>query len=290
MSFEVKAGSSILGGEIRNLDLRQPLDDAVVARLRDAWSAYLVLFFRDQHLTDQDLIRFSSHFGVCDRVPTNEASVNGLGHVPLLPEVAVISNVVDDGEPIGALGNGELAWHTDMSNLDEPSSASALYAIEVPKHGGGDTSFLNMYTAYEALPSGLKEKIRDRHTIHDAIYTSAGTRRKGLYEIDDVRDNPGAHHPMLRTHPVTGRTALFLGRRVNSYIIGLSVEESEALLNEVWAHTIQDEFIYTHHWQPGDLVLWDNRCVMHRRGSFDSNDRRIMHRTQLKGEIPYYVG
>jgi len=290
MSFEVKAGSPALGGEIRNLDLRQPLDDATVARLRDAWSAYLVLVFRDQRLTDQDLIRFSSHFGVCDRAPTNEASLKGPGHVPSLPKVTAISNVVEDGELIGALGNDELVWHTDMSNLDEPSNASALYAIELPKHGGGDTSFLNMYTAYETLPPSLEARIKDRHAIHDAIYTSAGTRRKGLDEIDDVRDNPGARHPMLRTHPVTGRTALFLGRRANSYIVGLPVEESEALLNEVWAHTIQDEFVYTHRWLPGDLVLWDNRCVMHRRGSFDSKDRRIMHRTQLKGEVPYYAG
>ena len=113
--------------------------------------------------------------------------------------------------------------------------------------------------------------------------------RKGFEEVDDVREAPGARHPMLRTHPVSGRTALFLGRRVNSYVIGMSVAESEALLDEVWAHTTAGDFAYKHSWQPGDLILWDNRCVMHRRDPFDSADRRIMHRTQLAGEVPRYL-
>lgn len=289
MTIEVVPCSPALGGEVRGVDLSVPLDDAIVARLREAWAEYLVLVCRGQQLADADLVRFSGYFGECDRAPPNEAAVAGPGHVKMLPEVTVISNVVEDGNPIGALSNRELVWHTDMSYNETPADASALYAIELPDGGGGETSYLNMYAAYDSLPAELLSRIVDKRAIHDFTYTSAGTLRKGFEEVDDVRDAPGARHPMLRTHPVTGRTALFLGRRVNSYIIGLDLEDSEALLDAVWAHATQERFVYTHRWQPGDVVLWDNRCVMHRRETFDANDRRIMHRTQLTGEVPYYT-
>jgi taurine dioxygenase len=270
------------------VDLSTSLAAESLQQLQKAWAEHLVLVFRDQQLDDQQLVQASSLFGVCDRAPPNEAAVKGPGYVERLPEVTVISNVVEDGNHIGSLGHGELVWHTDMSYHEAPANASALYAIELPAGGGGDTSFLNMYAAFESLPERLKNTLRGKQAIHDFTYTSAGTLRKGFAEVDDVRDAPGARHTMLRTHSVTGRTALFLGRRVNSYVLGLSVKESEALLDEVWGHVIDNQPSYSHQWQPGDMVLWDNRCVMHRREQFDPTDRRVMHRTQLAGERPYF--
>ena len=290
MTIDVTPCSDALGAFVFGADLSQPLDAGTIESLKAAWFEFLVLVFRKQTLTDKDLVRASNCFGACEKSPPNEAGTHGPGYVPLMPEVAVISNVVENGEPIGSLSNRELAWHTDMSYNEKPANASALYALELPARGGGETSYLNMYKAYETLPADLKAALKDKVAIHDSTYTSAGTLRKGFREIDDVREAPGARHPMLRTHPDTGRTALFLGRRTNSYIVGLPVTESEALLDRVWAHATQDAFVYTHVWQPGDLVLWDNRCVMHRREPFEATDRRIMHRTQLQGDAPYYSG
>ena len=245
------------------------------------------MIFRGQELSDADLLRFSGHFGECDRAPVGDALLNR--DIP--PEITVISNVKKkNGAPIGFLGTGELIWHTDMSYNPEPAIASGLYALDVTKGAGGETSYLNMYAAFDALPSALLERIKDCSAIHDSSYTSAGSLRTGMPAVMDVSKAPGAHHRLLRTHPATGRTALFLGRRPNAYILGLPVEESEALLDEIWAHTMQDRFVYTHRWERGDLVFWDNRCVMHRREAFDDSERRIMHRTQLKGEAPYYTG
>ena len=287
MSIEVVPCSDALGAEIKNLDLREPIDTSTTEALREAWADHLILLVRGQSLSDADLVRYSSVFGECGHSPPNEAAVESPGYVPNLPEVAVISNVVQDGQPIGSLSNRELVWHTDMSYHELPADGCALYALEVPSEGG-ETGFLNMYKAYDALDRELREAIADKRAIHDFTYTSAGTLRKGFKEVDDVRDAPGARHPMLRTHPVTGRTALFLGRRVNSYIVGMDLAESEALLDRVWEAATQPQFAYTHEWRPGDVIVWDNRCVMHRREAFDDTARRLMHRTQLKGDRPYF--
>jgi len=290
MSLNLHSLSATLGAEVTNIDLSQSLPDATIESLNQAWADHLVLVFRDQSLTDKGQVRASSYFGICEKAPLPEAVIKGDGHVEMLPEVTVISNVLKEGEPIGSLSNLELIWHTDMSYNEVPPNGSALFAIELPAGGGGETGFLNMYRAYETLPDALKHKLAGKFAIHDFTYTSAGTLRKGFQEVEDVRNAPGARHPMLRTHPITGKTALFLGRRTNAYILGLTVEESEELLDAVWSHTENEEFVYTHSWRPGDLVLWDNRCVMHRREAFEATDRRIMHRTQLEGEVPYFSG
>jgi len=197
----------------------------------------------------------------------------------------VISNVEVNGMPIGALGAGEAEWHTDMSYTPVPPSASLLYALEVPREGG-DTSFCNMYRAYEDLDPAVRARIEQGRTTHDSTYTSAGGLRKGGRPVTDVREAPGARHPLVRIHPVTGRRALFLGRRRNGYIEGLPIAESEQLLDLLWAHSTQPQYTFSHHWRKGDLLLWDNRCVMHRRDPFDPNTRRVMHRTQVKGDVP----
>ena len=286
MNLKIEPSSQALGTFISGIDLRGPLNEATTADLQRIWGAHPVIIFRGQILSDTDLLRFSSHFGECDRAPVGDALLNR--DIP--PKITVVSNVKENGEPIGFLGTGELIWHTDMSYHPEPAIASGLYALDVPKGPGGETSYLNMYAAFDALPPALLERIKDCTAIHDSSYTSAGTLRTGMPAVVDVSKAPGAHHRLLRTHPATGRTALFLGRRPNAYILELPVEESEALLDEIWNHTMQDRFVYTHRWEKGDFVFWDNRCVMHRREAFDDSERRIMHRTQLKGEAPYYTG
>jgi taurine dioxygenase len=181
---------------------------------------------------------------------------------------------------IGALGDGDLVWHNDMTYLPNPPPASVLCAVELPP-SGGDTWFCNMYLAYEMLPAALRARIAGLSANHDSSYTSAGTLRKGFEEVSDVSKAPGAKHPLVLTHPETGRKALYLGRRRNAYIVGMPLAESEALLDQLWAHATQEEFAMKHRWRLGDVVMWDNRCTMHRRDAFDPAARRILHRTQL---------
>ena len=187
------------------------------------------------------------------------------------------------GRPIGNLGAGEAVWHADMTYIEKPPKAGILHSLEIPPEGG-NTYFANMYAAYDALDDSLKARIEGRNAIHDAAHNSAGMLRKGYDEISDVTLTPGPRHPLVRTHPETGGKALFLGRRPYSYIEGLSVEDSEALLDEIWEHATRPEFAMTHVWQAADTLVWDNLAVLHRRDAFDSTARRIMHRAQIRGD------
>jgi taurine dioxygenase len=268
-----------LAAEIEGVDLRD-IDADRFRTLHRAWLDNLVLLIRGQTLSDADLIAFSRRLGDLDEAPIQES---GQRFVDGLPELYVVSNVVENGEPIGSLGNGEAVWHTDMSYIEQPPKASILYALEVPETGG-DTSFINMYAVYDALPDVLKQRIAGLRVKHDGTYNSGGFLRQGVLATDDPRRSPGALHPLAYTHPETGRIALYLGRRRNAYIDGLPLDESEALLDALWSYVDGDRFGWTHAWQRGDVVLWDNRCTMHRRDAFDAGARRILHRTQIKGE------
>jgi taurine dioxygenase len=268
-----------LGAEIGGVDLRR-LSDAAFAAVRRAWLDNLVLLVRGQDLSDSELIAFSRRFGDLDLAPIQET---GRRFVEGLPELYIVSNVLKDGEPIGSLGFGEAVWHTDMSYLPDPPMASMLYALEIPPTGG-NTEFVNMYSVYEALPAGMKRRIAGLRVKHDGTYNSGGYVRQGVTPTDDPREAPGAFHPLVCTHPETGRRMLYLGRRRNAYIEGFELAESEALLDELWAYTDRAEFAWHTVWRVGDLVLWDNRCTMHRRDPFDPSARRVMHRTQIKGQ------
>ena len=268
-----------LGAEVTGVNLRD-VDDETFATIHRAWLDHLVLLFRGQQLSDQELIAFSRRFGELDLAPIQET---GRRFVEGHPEIYIVSNVVENGVPIGSLGAGELVWHTDMSYQEDPPKASMLYALEVPP-GGGNTRFLNMYSAYEALPSGLKQRLAGLRVKHDGTYNSGGYVRAGVTPTEDPREAPGTVHPLLCTHPETGRRCLYLGRRRNAYIEGLPLAESEALLDEIWAYATRDELTWHNRWRVGDLVLWDNRCTMHRRDPFDAAARRVMHRTQIKSE------
>ena len=278
-AIEVIPTGRALGAEVRGVDLKD-LDAAAFARLMQAWHRHSVVLIRDQTLNDQELIAFSRRLGDLDWAPIQET---GRRFVEGLPEIYIVSNVKVNGEPIGSLGDGEAVWHTDMSYLDVPPKASLLYALEVPP-SGGNTAFCTMYGIYEALPQMLKDRVAGLNIKHDGTYNSGGYVRQGVTPTDDPVTSPGALHPLVCTHPDTGRRMLYLGRRRNAYLLGLKLAESEALLDELWSFVDRPESAWEHVWRVGDLVLWDNRCTMHRRDAFDPSSRRIMHRTQVKGE------
>jgi len=269
-----------LGAEIRGVDLAD-VDAATLRKIHGAWLEHIVLLFRNQTLSDQQLADFSRHFGELDLAPPMETEGGAVGH----PEILVISNVKENGKAIGTLGDGEAIWHSDMNYMEEPPTGSLLYSIEVPPDGG-DTGFSNMYTALETLPDDIRGRIEGLGIKHDSSTNSGGYLRTGAEPVTDVRDCPGAVHPIVRTHPETGRKCLFVGRRRYAYIMGLPLEESEKLLDEIWAHATKPEFSWHHQWRVGDVLMWDNRCAMHRRDAFDPSTRRVMHRTQIKGSRP----
>ena len=278
-NVEILPTGAGLGAEVRGLDLRE-LNDSLFSMIHRAWLDNLVLLVRGQNFNPSELIAFSRRFGELDLAPIQET---GRRFVDGVPELYIVSNVLKDGEPIGSLGSGEARWHTDMSYLEQPPMASMLYAIEVPA-SGGDTEFINMYSLYDLLPEGLKRRIGNLRIKHDATYNSGGYLRQGVQPVDDPLVSPGVYHPLVCTHPETRRRALYLGRRRNAYIESLSLTDSEALLDELWSYTSRADLTWRNIWSVGDLVLWDNRCTMHRRDSFDPNARRILYRTQVRGK------
>lgn len=279
MALQIIPTGAALGAEITGVDLRS-VSEREFAQIHRGWIDNLVLLFRGQSLADDDLIGFSRRFGALDWAPVQET---GRRFVEGKPEIYVVSNVTENGVPIGSLGSGEAVWHTDMSYISDPPKASMLFALEIPPRGG-DTGFVNMYRAYEALPESLKRRLEGLKLKHDGTYNSGGYVRQGVEAVDDPVNSVGAIHPIVCRHPESGRCVLYLGRRRNAYIVGMPLNDSEALLDEVWSYATRDELTWYNQWRVGDLVMWDNRCTMHRRDSFDAGDRRIMHRTQIKGE------
>jgi taurine dioxygenase len=275
-----------LGAEIIGIDLSKDVPATQREFIFNAWTENLVLLFRGQGLSFADLLRLRELFG-----PPGQAAnqLLGLGRKKYLrdeipDEITIISNIVDDeGKPIGGLGDGEAFWHTDSSFTEKPISASLLHAIEVTEEGG-ETAFLNMYRAYEEMPAALAERIEGKYVNHSKVHNSAGVRRPEFADVTDPSKGPGVKHPIVRTHPVMGRKCLYLGRRLNSYIFGLSLAESEALLDEIWAHACQDKYVWQHKWRVGDLLVWDNRCTMHHRNAFAPNARRLMHKSTSAGK------
>jgi taurine dioxygenase len=279
MTLRVTRLADALGAEVSGIELSAPVPESDFSTIRQAWREHMVLRFRGQSLSDAQLLAFSRRFGELDPPGPNPY---GRPYLADHPEMNVISNIREGGVPIGGLGDGEAVWHADMTYVDEPPMGAMLYALEVPP-SGGDTYWANMALAYEALPEALKRRIEGLRAVHDATYNSAGERRKGYVDVTDPRRAPGARHPLVRIHPETGRKCLFLGRRRNSYIEGLALDQSEALLDRLWGHATQERFTFRQRWRAGDLVLWDNRCTLHRRDAFDPAARRLMHRTQIKG-------
>lgn len=274
---EVIPFNAQIGAEVRCGDVRA-IDDATFKAIHRASLDHLVLLIRGQKLNDDELVAFARRFGE----PAAAAPVH-IGQKPReRPEIAIISNVIENGVAIGGLGDGEAVWHSDSSFMPVPPTVSILHSIELPP-SGGDTGFANMYRALETTPPALLKRIAGKTIKADLRFTSGGQLRPGYTGKEDIRDAPGPSHPIIRKHEESGHHALYLGRRPFSYINGLSLDESEALLDEVWAHAAQPQFTWHHQWQLGDVLIWDNRCCMHRRDAFDPHARRILHRTQCKG-------
>ena len=271
-----------LGGEIVGLDISKKLTHDQINFINESWNERLVLVFKKQNLDDPKLIDFSKNFGELDPPGPNPY---GITFLPEFPEINVISNVKNEqGTPIGNLGDGEAVWHADMTYLELPPKAGILYALEVPENQG-NTHFANMTLAYSDLSDAIKEKIDGKILIHDSAHNSAGMLRKGYSEVDNPTETPGARHPMVITDQSTNKKLLFLGRRPHAYIVGLEIEESENLLDEIWKHATQEKYTWTQKWEKGDLLMWKNLNVLHKRDAFDPKTRRVMHRTQLKGEM-----
>jgi len=245
----------------------------------DAYHTHSALLFREQDLSHENLISFSYLFGEVDEAPENQLKKA----VPGKPQIYVVSNIKgENGKPIGSLGAGEAIWHADMSDRENPPEATLLYAVELPP-AGGDTWIAGMAAALEGMPDDLRKKIEGRSIKHDGTYNSGGFVRKGVEASDDPLTCPGTLHPAICAHPATGKPVLYLGRRRNAYVDGLSLEDSEALLDALWAHATQDAYCYAHRWRKGDLLMWDNRSTLHRRDEFNPAHRRMMLRTQTKG-------
>jgi taurine dioxygenase len=275
-----------LGAEITGIDLSGDVSDADRDFIFNAYIDNMVLLFRGQSLSFDDLLGLREVFGPAG-LTANQ--LLGLGRkkyytddVPT--DITILSNVIkDNGEPLGSLGAGEAYWHTDSSFTEKPISASLLHAIEITDEGG-ETAFLDMYRAYDDMPADLAARIEGKFANHSMMHTSDGHKRPEFEDVTDLSKAPGVKHPMVRTHPVSGKKCLFLGRRLDSYIFGLPLDESEALLDEIWAHTRQDKYIWEHKWKVGDLLVWDNRCLMHHRNAFPADARRIMHKSITAGE------
>ena len=277
--MKISPTGAALGADVWDVQLDR-LDNTTFQDIYQAWlDNNGVLRFPCQDLNDDNFLEFAARFGELDLAPIN---ANGGYWKPKYPELAVISNVVQNGKPVGSLGSYESKWHTDMSYNESPPKASILYAIELPLEGG-DTGFASTAAAYDALSEEMKERIAGLTCKHDSSHNSVGQVRKGFQKTYQMReDTPGAVHPLVAEHPETGRKVIYLGRRARAYICELEKFESDALLDDLFAHITRPQFTWTQKWRLGDVVIWDNRCTLHRRDALDPNERRLLHRAQIK--------
>jgi taurine dioxygenase len=273
MPFTARPLSPALGAEILGVDLRDPIDEALKQKFLDTWHQHLVILLRNQTLDEDMQVRFAEMFG--PPAPVTSGRSFSVKH----PAVMLISNIRQDGKPIGALPDGEMHFHTDQCHQPVPAKATVLYAIEVPSKGG-NTLFSNAYAAYETLPEDIKQRLAGRRAFN--AYDQDTTLRSANY--DNARAS--AWHPAVRTHPVTSRKALYVNRLMTREIEGLPRAESDALLQTLFDHQEQRQFVYEHVWRVGDILMWDNRCTLHARTDFPAGERRLLRRVTILGEKP----
>jgi taurine dioxygenase len=281
------------GAEIAGVDLSKPLDDATFARIRDAYFERSIIVFHDQRLTPAQQVAFSRRFG--------ELEIHVLKQylLPGQPEILVISNIVENGKLIGLADADRVAvWHTDTSYRSEPSMGSALHALEIPHDAAGqpvgDTLFASTFLAYDALSPAMKERLEGLRAIHrmtkgydsDDSAKSSGGRLS--YDESQRREVSDQAHPIIRTHPVTGRKCIYVNKLCCTGIVGMPDSESGPLLDEIYAHCTQPQFIYRHRWRVGDLLMWDNCSLQHLAvQDYALPQRRRMHRTTIRGSVPF---
>jgi taurine dioxygenase len=281
MSLVVKPLSLALGAEIVDIDLSRDLSSETVADILAAWHQHLVLLFRNQSLSEDDQIRFVKHFGVLQKRRRPPEARNEASKIKYPELTMLVSNIRENGKVIGSLPDGEMHFHSDFCYLESPAKGTFLYAIEVPSKGG-DTLFLNMYTAYETLPPALKARVNARKAVNAYHYESP-TREVNETKLD-LSVHPHYAQPIVRTHPDTQRKALYVNRLMTWTVEGMDEAEGGALLDQLFAHIEQAQFIYAHHWCVGDLVMWDNRCTLHARTDFSDKERRLLRRHVVSGD------
>ena len=270
-----------IGAEVRGIDLRHKPDEETVRAIYQAWLDHLVLIFPDQKLEQEDLIRATGFFGQIGKL-SRPPKYFPKGYSKLLPGIMMISNIRENGEPIGALPDGEMMFHHDMIHAEVPSKATLLYSVEIPSTGG-NTLFASGYAAYDTLDPAIRERLEDKKALHHYNY---GSTIKG--------DNRGLEafaervHPVFRTHEDTGKKAIYVNRLMTVKVLDIPDDESDRLLNAVYDHAEKREFVYEHIWRVGDLLLWDNRCSSHARTDFPSTERRLMFRTTVEGNVRPY--
>lgn len=278
-STVVKPTGACLGAEIEGVNLAMPLSATRFAEILDAFHRHGVLCFRRQKLTPEQLVAFSARFGALDVHHMTEHTL------PHLPQVRILSNVVKEGKAVG-IAHGGMHWHSDLSYKREPALATLLYGLECPPEGA-DTLFADMYAAYEELPPELKAKLQGRRAVHDR-----GFRYAQLYPNrppltpEQIAKVPPVEHPIVRIHPATRKPSLYMAKDVVSKIVGMPYEDGRTLIDQLEDFATRSRFVYAHKWQPNDLIVWDNRCTLHRATPYDSKYRRTLQRTQVKGEIP----
>ncbi|MBD8495999.1 TauD/TfdA family dioxygenase [Pseudomonas syringae] len=282
-AFDVRPFTDKVGAEIVGLDLSRPLDDADFARVHQAHLDHHVVVFREQRITPQQQIDFSRRFGVLQ--------IHVLKQFLLAnhPEILIVSNIIEDGQPIG-LGDAGKFWHSDLSYKELPSLGSMLYAQELPSEGG-DTLFADMHRAWDTLPAHLRQAVEGRSAVHsytaryrdghNAVNWRPTLTPEQLAQVVEVV------HPVVRTHPETGRKALFVNENFTTHIVGLPEDESRQILNEINAHSVGNNSVYRHRWQDGDMVFWDNRSLMHLAAGCPPELRRRLHRTTIQGDAPF---
>jgi taurine dioxygenase len=270
-----------IGAEIRRIDLREKPDEATVRAIYQAWLDHLVIVFPGQNLSQEDLVRVTGYFGEIGELH-RPPKYFPKGYSKLLPGIMLISNIRENGEPIGALPDGEMMFHHDMIHAKVPSKGTLLYSVEIPSQGG-NTLFASGYAAYDTLDPAIRNRLEGRKAMHHYNYgsTQRGDRR-GTEVFGECM------HPAFRTHEDTGRKAVYVNRLMTVGIRDMPQEESAPLLEKVFDHAERPEFVYEHVWRLGDLLLWDNRCSSHARTDFPSTERRLMLRTTVKGNVEPY--
>lgn len=274
LAIGVKPLSPRIGAEIVGVDLSHAMDEATFHAVYQAWLKHEVLVFRNQRLTEEQQIAFGQRFGELQTVRTTPGLYAN-------PYVLMVSNVVGPDGNKGALPDGEMQFHSDQCYYECPGKATLLYSIEVPP-SGGDTLFASATAAYESLPAELKARIAGLKALNVYDYGSNPTVK--AKEI--APDAPKFVHPVVRTHDETGRKGLYVNRLMTDHIVGLDRQESDELLETLFRQAERPEFIYTHQWSVGELVMWDNRCTLHARSDFSPNTRRMLRRISVKGARP----
>ena len=270
-----------IGCEVRGVDLRQPLAPAAASAIYRTWLDYAVLLFRGQDLSQEDLIRVTGYFG--ELAPLGRpAHTLPKGFSRLLPNIMMISNIRENGQTIGALPDGEMMFHHDTIHRPDPHKATLLYSVEIPSYGG-DTLFASGTAAYDTLDPAIKAKLEGRRAVNYYVYNSVVRNDKQAVDATSQ-----AVHPVIRTHDETGRKAIYVNRLMSVKIEDLPDDESDALLNLLFDHSEKPEFVYTHVWRKGDLIVWDNRCSSHARTDFPSDQGRLLLRTTVKGTVKPY--